>query len=451
MGPDVAIETAGPRRRLQEGIYFRRGTTPPGFFAIVFLRAAKGARAGDVADLVAELWKRYQLLKAGEMPELPELRVPQRGLQVLLGLGPRAFALPGRAPAIRAPSALSTSFSSPGRAPGTSITTDSGIRFEAGAVDLNDAVVALQFTARTATAAERPVVETWKCLFDEARENAGRVALEIAAVYTGAKRDDGRSWIDFHDGLSNLGPGERQGVITIPGRDSETTRQLKNGLYGSFLPEPEDAWTVGGTYLAYMRLYIELAVWHPLKLHLQEILVGRRKISGDPLLSAGREFPNDIPRAADGEPPHEADWRTLDVDVRLSSEIGHSHVQRVNHHLSDDGGWRNPANHRIFRQGYPFLEPTRSASGFRVGLNFVSFQWHPASLIQMLDMGDWLGGTNFGGSMEEHDDVPLLRAQAAGVFVVPQGGFAPPYAGLERFPGEHALLGEELASANGHA
>ena len=51
---------------------------------------------------------------------------------------------------------------------------------------------------------------------------------------------------------------------------------------------------------------------------------------------------------------------------------------------------------RIFRQGYPYLEP-HSTEPFRVGLNFVSFQNSPERLIGMLTSDGWLGRTNFGG------------------------------------------------------
>ena len=90
---------------------------------------------------------------------------------------------------------------------------------------------------------------------------------------------------------------------------------------------------------------------------------------------------------------------------------------------------------RIFRQGYPYLEP-HSTEPFRVGLNFVSFQNSPERLIGMLTTGGWLGGTNFGGlGPGAASDFQLLTAYAAGMF------FVPPFAADDPFPGHRLLAG----------
>ena len=86
----------------------------------------------------------------------------------------------------------------------------------------------------------------------------------------------------------------------------------------------------------------------------------------------------------------------------LEETIRSSHVQRANHHDPFPGGAATPANHRIYRQGYPFLEPLPDPRGFRVGLNFVSFQSTPSNLTGMLEQVGWLENTNFGG------DKPIL-------------------------------------------
>ena len=90
---------------------------------------------------------------------------------------------------------------------------------------------------------------------------------------------------------------------------------------------------------------------------------------------------------------------------------------------------------RIFRQGYPYLEP-HSTEAFRVGLNFVSFQNSPERLIGMLTSDGWLGGTNFGGrGAGGASDFQLLTAYAAGMF------FVPPFAADDPFPGYRLLAG----------
>ena len=109
--------------------------------------------------------------------------------------------------------------------------SDGGIRYAEQAddlTDLADVAFAVQFTADTPLAVERAIVETWKLLHDEGEH----AALEIVAVFSGSQRDDGRSWIDFHDGLSNLKPTERAEAIVIgagsdpPPADMDDQRQL---------------------------------------------------------------------------------------------------------------------------------------------------------------------------------------------------------------------------------
>jgi deferrochelatase/peroxidase EfeB len=448
---------------LQEGIYFREGETPRRFFSIVFLNLAcqipddgkqRKALAGAVKNQVAELWSRYQELKQGRVHDLDQLTatldddektslaaltavkgtdfdyatVPDGRLEVLLAFGVPLFTLL-RGTADKAPQQLrGWQFNAPaGR--GTPIYPESGIRYEGGSVDLCDAAVAVQFTADTLLAAERAIVETWKYLQD----NPG--GLVVQAAYTGSRRDDGRSWIDFYDGTSNLPPEERPDVIVIPRRGWRRAKALPEGT-DQFLPSGTDLWTVGGTYLAFMRLYIDLSVWRSHDVAQQEALVGRRKLTGFPLLTATEPFPGARPwRYGDSHyvrPQHEADRQRLAVAARLDETIAQSHIQRVNHHNPEDGGSLNPMNHRIYRQGYSFFEPRNGRPPFRVGLNFVSFQWTPASLLMMLSGGGWMAGTNFGGPDGARKRA-LISARSAGIFL------APPWGEDDHFPGEVAL------------
>jgi deferrochelatase/peroxidase EfeB len=112
--------------------------------------------------------------------------------------------------------------------------------------------------------------------------------------------------------------------------------------------------------------------------------------------------------------------------------IGMSHVQRANHHVQPAS---DPGSRRIFRQGYEFLEWNEGAPGFRVGLNFVSFQDTTERLLGMLTLEDWLGGVNFGGDPERQPAgmVSLLSVYAGAVFLVP------PKRDGERFPGAAAF------------
>ena len=405
--------------KLQEGIYSGPRAKPPGFFTLLLLSAAPGASATDVGYLIARLWNRYQGLKDGVVPDLPNTRVRSGKLQVLLGLGSRAFELPGRsANAPARPGAMQQSFEQPAAGGGGPISANAGIPYEADvAQNPADVAIAFQFTADTPLAVERAVVETGKLL--SSRDSP---ALSVQAVYTGTKRDDGRSWIDFHDGLSNLSQDERPGAIVIPPSNPPAPG-----------PAAQDRWTSGGTYLAFMRLYIDLAVWSALTVKRQEALVGRQKETGLPLSAIEPTEETFGSLDADGKPPHEADPSRVHAHTPLAPAIITTHIQRSNHHDPFPGGSANPMNHRIYRQGYPFLEPSSAPPGFRVGLNFVSFQWTPANLTGMLGQVGWLGGTNFGGDGADPD--VLLSARAAGFFLVP------PVDEAERFPGDRALTG----------
>ena len=397
---------------LQEGIYHAPGTRPGKHFALLFLRVAPGVGAAGAAAALTDLWGMYQGLKAGRVDDLDGATVPAGELTVLLGFGRNAFELDGTALARPRGLADEYLFRSADPAGGGPLLRGSGLRY---APDLraNMATEAfcVQVIAETKLAVDRAVVETWKALAD-----APASELELTTFYLGNQRDDHRSWIDFHDGLSNLRSEDRESVITIgPGTD--------------------EAWAVGGTYLAFLRLAVDLAGWRRLERRDQELAVGRDKLTGCPIVSVGEdgaprtdpgcpvagtqihETPNDGPFA---EPPE-----VSDPVVRAS------HVQRANHHIrpASDFGSR-----RIFRQGYEFLEWAGGPPGFRAGLNFVSFQDTPGRLLMMLTAGGWLGGTNFGGDEDAHPPLAsLLTVYGAGVYLVP------PVVAGEPFPGAAAL------------
>ena len=221
----------------------------------------------------------YGRLKAGTVPDLHDqpdgtqaALVPGGQLKTLLGFGGPAFTLTsagfGQPPNLRDYAFQQAVAGAPiARMAGK----DSGIHFGSSQAELTDvagAAFAVQFTAQTPLAVERGVVETWKLL----RDKGDPAPLELGGVFTGAQRDDARSWIDFHDGLSNVKPVEREGVISVPGAD----------------------WTARGTYLAFARLSIDLEVWRRHDRREQELMVGRNKVSGcafSEFDAAGRGYP----------------------------------------------------------------------------------------------------------------------------------------------------------------
>ncbi len=401
---------------LQEGIYHAPGRRPGRFFALLFLRAADGADAAAVAGTLGELWTMYAGLKAGRLRDLEGVALPaeEDRTEFLLGFGRNAFGLGGVA--LARPRGLGDEYLFRSAEPGGGgpLLRGSGLSY-APDVRANMATehFCVQVIADSKLATDRAVVETWKALADMAAP-----ALSVTTFYLGFQRNDRRSWIDFHDGLSNLRSEDREAVIAIA-------------------PGADEAWAVGGTYLAFLRLAVDLVGWRRLSRVDQELAVGRDKLSGCPITAVGEdgvaqhdsgcpvagteiwETPND---ARFAEPPEVEDPR-----VRAS------HVQRANHHQrpASDSGTR-----RIFRQGYEFLEWAEGAPGFRAGLNFVSFQDTPGRLLRMLTAGGWLGGVNFGGDEERLPELAsLLSVYAAGVY------FVPPATGEgEAFPGAPALV-----------
>jgi len=397
---------------LQEGIYYAGGKRPGRFFSIMFLKIRDGFSARDVGNTLYHLWQMYQNLKTGIVWDLPghPVEKPKEGqepltrtLTVLIGYGPQCFNQQDETyqPRRSLPKAFENS--KPFDYPKNSkpILNNAGLKYAPNVQQNHPNVqagqVMLQFIAETPLAAYRPVVETWKLLYDLNPEEA---PLKLITFYSGFNREDRRSWIDFHDGVSNIKSSQR--VYAIESGSNET---------GS------DEWTEGGTYLAFIRININLAIWRSLSCSQQEIYVGRSKLTGCPLKkinSEGKPIPvSGCPlsgtEVVDREVNDFREPKTVDDPL-----LKNSHVQRANHRESQPIA---VDSRRIFRQGYEFLETSKEYPGFTAGLNFVSFQDHPARLTRILGDKGWLGEVNFGS--EEGDLEDFLTAQAAGMYVVP--------------------------------
>ena len=444
------VSTAIPTKQLQKGIYFRKiNRPPPAAFALMLLRVTPRSGGPDqmkrIRKLLKELWILYGELNNGIVPDIgPSYPVPHDGhpVDVLFGYGAGAFSLPGARPR---PHALAEfDFDQPlprqaiatyrGTQPDVNGTAkSSGIRYANGGLTPRGDF-ALQFTGPTAFRVERAVVETWKKLHDFKPAPA---PLEIAGVFLGNQRDDRRSWIDFYDGISNLTEQEREEVIVIP--DSGLT--------------PQDRWTAGGTYLGFVRIGINLGQWRALTRRRQERMVGRDKLDGCPFISfpssqPGKPLkPGKVIAGCTQKTVLNANPPTLFRDPgplpAADTAAAQSHIQRSNQNR-EPGANSDPStleSFRIYRQGYPFLEPNphqptwfETQSGFRAGLNFVSFQNVPHRLIGILTTQGWLGDANFGWSDRfQAGSVNPLTAYAAGMFL------APPAAPGEPFPGAKAL------------
>ncbi|MEU0741505.1 hypothetical protein [Streptomyces sp. NPDC006134] len=405
---------------LQEGIHHGPGMSPPGHMALVFLRVDPAADAPVVDGVLRKAAAMLRALAAGTVPELPGHPVPGGNLTFLLGFGPKAFGIPkARRPA---PEALAPRFRfrSPRPTGGGPLLVGSGLSYAAD-VTRNDATeeFCLQFTADTQLAVARAVVELWKLLRGE-RDGTTRTApLEIAGIHTGFQRDDLRSWIGFHDGVSNLDSADRERVISIGEGEAGT-----------------DTWTVGGTYLTFLRLTVDLEQWQDLSRAQQELLVGRDKLTGAPLTgrdAEGRPVPAaGCPVAGTTEVTQPGNEAFRKHGETSDPVVAASHVHRANLVPSTDPD--QAGSLRVFRQGYEFFEPAAAAPGFRIGLNFVSFQDSPDRLLRLLTQRGWLGGVNFGG--QPGPDAPagrLLSVRAAGTYLVPPVQDGAPYPGAEVF------------------
>jgi len=406
VSPPVAADD-----RLQDGLYFRSGETPLPAFGLLLLDIRNGTRVDEARGALAQLWAMLGELRRGTVRDFrgedgePAVAFDAGGLSVLLGYGARLWQnhekhsprLAGDDVRPRLPQLLQ----GPNR-PFRALHWAPPEQQRRGEADL-----ALQLIGERGITVDRAVVETWKLIHDE------QLPLEIVAFHRGFQRDDRRSWIDFHDGINNMSSSERATAIV--------------------LRVPDPPWLEGGTFMAFLRIRVDLAAWRKLPRAHQEISVGRDKISGWPLrevqtgdggalvpVPAGTVVPgDDTPReqlAAYRNPGHQ------------SQLLAMSHIHRSNRNR---GGPEQDANNRIYRQGYEFLEVTPDGR-MELGLNFVSFQRSTQRVTDILKDPGWQGDSNFGGPPpgQGEPQVVLMELVAGGFYAVPPKGDPFPGAAL---------------------
>ncbi len=393
-------------------------------FALLFLRVAQGRTSMEIGKSLRKLWDMYQRLEKGIMTGVSNTLLPTGGLTVLVGYGPSIF----KFPSIRQnlPNDLrARQFLAPGDG-GKPILNGSGIKY---ALDIHENVgvsedIVFQFISNTQLATYRAVVETMKHLDSTDPHNR---TLYLTKFYTGFQRDDGRSWLGFHDGVSNMkNAKEREDAIRIDVANNKL--------------EHSDYWTRGGTYLAFLRIEIDLRIWEKIDRKSQELIVGRNKLSGYPLIGVDRKG---NPVSNQGSPTHRRstmlhkfedhpdyfkkpvvinqNQNLLDAEgsIRILSQ---SHIGRTRH--IDKIGSKEVTSRRIFRQTFEFLEPVpgNTSKPLRIGLNFVSFQNDPGRLFFILTDPNWMGNVSFGGNPNIKGMDKLFSVLAAGVFFVPRVG-----------------------------
>lgn len=369
---------------LQEGIAWRSAREVRRNFALVTLRREPGADRAAVVAALTSVWRSYADLR---------LIGQSGGLHVLIAYGARLFHGTSAAAELR-----ECGFDQ-GR-PGQPVVAGSALRYAPDVVDNRaDADVAIQLTVDDYSVLARALVAT-----DQTLRLRASQSLRICGAWTGFARSDRRGWMGFHDSVANLDTRERLNAI----------------LVGA---QADDHWLRNGTYLAFLRLTVNLDYWVSLSIQQRELLVGRAAATGVPLQPSANG-PVGAPLAPGTtdvlDPPNTALRDPLPISRSHPSALGLSHIHRARRH----------PNLRLLRRGYEFLDVSESGQ-VRPGLNFVSFQSTPMRIATILRSPGWFGEVDFGGAAAG-DMPPLLAVRAAGLFAVPP-------AELEGPPGLQAL------------
>jgi deferrochelatase/peroxidase EfeB len=393
-------------------------------FAILFLRVAEGRTSIEIGKSLKNLWNMYKRLQKGKVAGLPNTVLPTGGLTVVVAYAPNIFKFPNIRKNL--PNDLrGRQFLPPGDG-GKPILNGAGIKY---ALDIHENVgisehIVFQFISNTQLATYRAVVETMKHLDSTDPNNR---TLYLTKFYTGFQRDDSRSWLGFHDGVSNMKSAkEREDAIRVD--------IASNKL------EHSDYWTRGGTYLAFLRIEIDLSIWERIDRKSQELIVGRNKLTGYPLIGVDRKG---NPVSNQGSQTHQRSMmrhkfedhpdyfkkpvvtnqnlNSLDTEASIRI-LSQSHIGRTRH--IDKIESKEVTSRRIFRQTFEFLEPVpgNTSKTLRTGLNFVSFQNDPGRLFFILTDPNWMGNVTFGGNPNIKEMDRLFSVLAAGVFFVPRVG-----------------------------
>lgn len=402
-----------PDDRLQDGIYFRSGQRRPACYRLVLANFRSRTGQESAYKALARIAAVVEELRAGTIRDVAGQDQQGRrattaefqGLSMLLGYGRRLFDDEQHSPSMTVhhrPEFLEYFRREGDPFPSIPWTDTAG---KSGEAD-----ICLQLTAPSEAAVNRVAVEIWKLIVDEA------LPVELVASYSGFARSDGRGWLEFHDGVSNIEASER--LIAIQAGD-------------------DPSWMDGGTYMAFLRFAVDLRAWRSLRQADQELIIGRDKPSGRPVAAVGRtSYGEAIPTLEpDGDSDQgEARARSL-ADYREPPPVNDplveaSHLQRANRNRVSPFA---PAGQRIFRQGYEFLDDI-GPDGPQLGLNFVSFQSDLSTLRNLLHLPGWLADVNFGGPGEPGPGDPrpirLISLVAGGFYAVPPMEEPFPGAGL---------------------
>ena len=120
------------------------------------------------------------------------------------------------------------------------------------------------------------ITETWRTLSEGKMGDNNQPIISMTTFYTGFIRRDNRGWLGFHDGISNMNEEQRKIAISI----------------GAAQVNANDDWIISGTFMAFIRIVIDLPNWWKLPLREQELMIGRDKTTGCPIIGIDK---NNIP------------------------------------------------------------------------------------------------------------------------------------------------------------
>jgi Dyp-type peroxidase family len=415
---------------LQRGIYYGPNEQPGNSYCSIFLRVAHNNTAEDVGNVLAQLWKTLKDLELGSVMgiSIPSRKLNSGNLSTMLGFTPNIFSLEGVQEKV--PTLLKEwSLSPPNTVGGGPIFE--GLKLSYGpTVNRNhilDDHIVIQLIADSEFYTFRALNEICRQLRGLDKLTAPHKILKMTGFYPGFRRSDGRSWLGFHDGVSNMRSTERFSAIAISGK------KVKG----------DDIWTANGTYMAYARIAINLSAWDEIDIEKQEVIIGRDKQTGCPLVGIDqygkvvkpKSCP--IPGSVDILDPGNEKFRDhppygfQNLAPGLSDkDLESSHIGATNRIY---GKSRNDPTARIYRQGFEFIEPSNNSHGLKVGLNFVSFQWSPGNFFNALK---YPSIKRFGLNPDQH--IPYLEdflsVESAGILLVP------PIVNENLFPGASIFL-----------
>lgn len=387
---------------LQSGIHWLGSL--PSSFRLIQINISTGASRSEVRTALETVWAMLADLRVGILRDFRNQakadedfpRFDPNGLSVALMYGRRFFDdkihVPALVPTAARPRLLRYLGSAPFRSLHWKDPDD--LRHDPEKQDSLQTDLGLQLTANSELAVNRVIVELHKLISDE------HLPLRIVRFSAGFKREDHRSWIDFHDGINNMTPEQRRTAIEVI--DGDLT------------------WMVGGTYMAHLKIPIDLQEWRRMTRVQQELVVGRDKFWGCPIETTTPDMQNNPSPVLHSQCPFtgtfNADTPPEIIDPGQASDriVAASHIHRANL-LRVEPIPDNDSANRIYRQGFEFLDDSGNGQ-ISLGLNFIGFVRSLRVINDILAAPGWMGDVNFGStSQQEEGDPPSVRLMSISI------------------------------------